>query len=169
MDTENIKNFVSKISFFKVFSDHELSKLTGDGNTFKQFEKGSDIFVQGDPGSSLYVLLFGTVELIKLCDAEDSDKHVSLKAEKEQTVGKLDPGAVFGEISMLTGRKRSVTARIVSDKSVVMEINAKVVDNLIPSIQTKFHKQLLMALVQDLDDMDTRYIKLQSSIENSEK
>ena len=65
---------------------------------------------------------------------------------------------------MLTGRKRSVTARVVSAKVVVMEITEKLIESLIPSIQAKFHKQLLMALVQDLDDMDIRFMKLQSSI-----
>ena len=66
---------------------------------------------------------------------------------------------------MLTGRKRSVTARVTSPKVVVMEITNKFLDSLIHSIQAKFHKQLLMELVHDLDDMDTKYLKLKSSIE----
>ena len=77
----------------------------------------------------------------------------------------LDVGAVFGEISMLTGRKRSVTAQVISSKVVLMEISNKFVDKLIHSVQSKFHKQLLLALVKDLDDMDIRYLKLKSEFD----
>ena len=103
-----------------------------------------------------------------MSDADTKEGHVSLKEEKEYFVGGLSEGAVFGEISMLTGRKRSVTARVTSSKAVVMEISMKFVDTLLHSIQAKFHKQLLIALVQDLDDMDTRYIKLQASAQTDE-
>ena len=165
MEKENLKNFIDGVLFFKEFSEHEKDKLAGNKSTFKQFEKGEEIFKEGDEGTSLFVVLFGSIGLYKLCDADNTDGRVSLKDEKEKVVGELTNGSVFGEISMLTGRKRSVTARISSSKSVVMEITLKLVDDLIPSIQAKFHKQLLMTLVQDLDDMDTRYMKLQSSIE----
>ena len=151
--------------FFKEFSEHEKEKLAGNKSTFKQFQKGDEIFKEGDEGTSLFVVLFGSISLIKLCDAGNSDEHVSLKNEKEKVVGDLTSGSVFGEISILTGRKRSVTARVISPKLVLMEISLKLIDGLIPSIQAKFHKQLLMTLVQDLDDMDIRYMKLQSSID----
>ena len=167
MNLENFKNFIDGVSFFKDFSDHEKKKLTGNKNTFKQFEKGANIFIQGDNGASLFILLFGSIELFKLCDADGGDDRISLKEEEEKLVGELEAGSVFGEISMLTGRKRSVTARVLSTKAVVMEITDQLIEGLIPSIQAKFHKQLLLALVQDLDDMDIRYIKLQSSIETS--
>ena len=167
MDSEYIKQFIEGTPFFKEFSDHEKNKLAGDSNTFKQFEKGENIFIQGDDGFSLFVVLLGSIELIKICDVVGQEGRVSLKKEEEKTVGELETGSVFGEISLLTGRKRSVTARVVSAKAVVMEISDKLVEGLIPSIQAKFHKQLLMALVQDLDDMDIRYIKLQSRIEAS--
>ena len=165
MEKDSLKNFIDGVLFFKEFSDHEKEKIAGNKNTFKQFEKGDEIFKEGDEGASLFVVLFGSIDLYKLCDADNTDGRVSLKDEMEKLVGELKNGSVFGEISMLTGRKRSVTARISSPKSVVMEITLKLVDGLIPSIQAKFHKQLLMTLVKDLDDMDIRYIKLQSSIE----
>ena len=165
LEKENLKNFIDGVMFFKEFSEHEKDKLAGNKSTFKQFEEGEKIFKEGDEGTSLFVVLFGSISLLKLSDADNADGRVSLKDEKEKVVGELKNGSVFGEISMLTGRRRSVTARVSSSKSVVMEITLKLVDSLIPSIQAKFHKQLLMALVQDLDDMDTRYMKLQSSIE----
>ena len=164
MDLENFKKFIESVAFFKEFSDHEKNKLAGDRNTFKQFQKGSNIFIQGDNGSSLFIVLLGSIELIKICDAVGQEGRVSLKKEEEKTVGELETGSVFGEISMLTGRKRSVTARVVSAKAVVMEISDRLVEGLIPSIQAKFHKQLLVTIVQDLGDINVRYMKLQSNV-----
>ena len=128
MDSEYIKQLIEGTPFFKEFSDHEKNKLAGDSNTFKQFEKGENIFIQGDDGFSLFVVLLGSIELIKICDVVGQEGRVSLKKEEEKTVGELETGSVFGEISMLTGRKRSVTARVVSAKAVVMEISDKLVE-----------------------------------------
>lgn len=165
MDKENIDKFIQGVPFFKEFSEHEKGKLTSDKNSFKQFKKGESIFMEGDTGSSLFVVLFGTIDLVKLCDPDTAKGRVSLKEEEEKVLGELETGSVFGEISMLTGRRRSVTARTTSPKAIVMEITNQYVDSLIHSIQTKFHKQLLLALVKDLDDMDVRYMKLRSSVE----
>jgi hypothetical protein len=40
---------------------------------------------------------------------------------------------------------------------------------MIPSVQNKFHKQLLLILAKNLDTMNLRYAKLESSIEIREK
>jgi len=167
LDSQYIDKFIESVPFFKEFSEHEKRKITGDKNNFKQYEKNLNIFKEGDEGHSLFVILFGTIDFIKLCDGADiQDGRVSVKGcgEKERVLCELESGSVFGVISMLTGRKRSVTTRVSSEKAVVMEITEKFVDSLIPSIQVKFHKQLLLALIQDLDDMDIRYLKLQDSI-----
>ena len=67
----------------------------------------------------------------------------------------LQSGTVFGEIAMLTNRRRNVAARASSTKVVVMEFSNTFIDKLIPSIQTKFHKQLLYVLAKNLDTMKT--------------
>ena len=50
-----------------------------------------------------------------------------------------------------------------------MEFKATYIERLIPSIQTKFHKQLLMILATNLDTMNMRYAELSSSIEIREE
>ena len=169
MESEHILKFIQNIRFFKSFSEGEKRKLAGSKATFRQFEKDSDIFKEGDSGTSLFVVLVGKISLIKLSEADVEDGRVSLKSSRERIVGELGIGAVFGEISLLTGRRRSVTARIVSTKVVVMEITNKLIDSLIPSIQTKIHKQLLLELVNVLDDMDTRYLKLRNELDLSKQ
>ena len=158
METDAIKKFILQIPFFKAFTDHELTKLVGREKLFKDSKKGGYIFKEGDPGSSLFVLLFGEIDLVK--EGEGG---------KETVIMKLKTGAVFGEVAMLTGNKRNVAARATSTKVVVMEFTRKLIDRMIPSVQNKFQKQLLLILAKNLDTMNSRYAKLESSIEIREK
>ena len=105
LDSAHIQKFVENVTFFKAFSEHEKRKLTSEQNNFKQYEQGVDIFKEGDPGGSLFVILFGNISLIKTIEAETGEGRVSLKEGIEKAVGDLGVGSVFGEISLLTGRK----------------------------------------------------------------
>ena len=153
METDAIKKFILKIPFFKTFTDHELTKLVGREKLFRDCKKGGYIFKEGDPGSALFVLLFGEVDLVKKSEGG-----------KESIILKLKSGALFGEVAMLTGNKRNLDARASSAKVVVMEFNRKLIDRMIPSVQKKFEKQLLFIIATNLDKMNMRYAKLESSI-----
>jgi CRP-like cAMP-binding protein len=153
METDSIKKFILKIPFFKTFTDHELTKLVGREKLFRDCKKGGYIFKEGDPGSALFVLLFGEVDLVKKGEGG-----------KESIILKLKSGALFGEVAMLTGNKRNLDARASSAKVVVMEFNRKLIDRMIPSVQKKFEKQLLFIIATNLDKMNMRYAKLESSI-----
>ena len=158
METDAIKQFIQKVPFFEVFNDHELNKLVGKEKVFKDCKKGETIFKEGDSGGSLYVLLFGEIELVK-----------SGNNGPETVIMELQAGTVFGEIAMLTKRRRNLSARAISTKVVVMEFSTTFIDKLIPSVQTKFHKQLLTVLAKNLDSMNMRYAKLASSVEIREQ
>ena len=158
MENEAIKKFLSQIPFFKVFNDKELNKLVGREKVFRDCKKGQTIFKEGDDGSSLFVLLYGVIQLVK-----------TAKKGSESVILELKSGAVFGEVAMLTKNKRNLDARASSTKVVVMEFTSSFIDKLLPSIQTKFHKQLLYILASNLDTMNMRYAKLESSIEVREK
>ena len=153
METDAIKKFILKIPFFKTFTDHELTKLVGREKLFRDCKKGGYIFKEGDPGSALFVLLFGVIDLVKKGEGG-----------KESIILKLKSGALFGEVAMLTGNKRNLDARASSAKVVVMEFNRKLIDRMIPSVQKKFEKQLLFIIATNLDKMNMRYAKLESSI-----
>ena len=153
MQTDAIKKFILKIPFFKSFTDHELNKLVGREKVFKDAKKGGYFFKEGDPGDAIFVLLFGEIDLVKKGEGG-----------KESIILKLKSGALFGEVAMLTGNKRNLDARASSAKVVVMEFNRKLIDRMIPSVQKKFEKQLLFIIATNLDKMNMRYAKLESSI-----
>ncbi len=152
METEAITTFLKKIPFFKVFNDRELFRLVGKEKVFKNCSKGEYVFKEGDNGSSLFVILFGKLELVK--PGEKGEESVILE---------LKTGTVFGEVAMLTKNKRNLDARAATPKVVAMEFKLAFVEKLIPSIQTKFHKQLLYILATNLDTMNMRYAKLEAS------
>ena len=153
METDAIKKFILQIPFFKAFTDHELNKLVGREKLFKDSKKGECIFKEGDPGSSLFVLLFGEIDLVKKGGGG-----------KESIIMQLKTGALFGDVAMLTGNKRNLDARASSTKVVVMEFTRQLIDKMIPSVQNKFQKQLLFIIAKNLDTMNMRYAKLESSI-----
>ena len=153
MEKDIIKQFIMKIPFFQKFTDHELSKLIGREKVFKDCKRGDYVFKEGDDGSSLYVILLGSIDLVK-----------KGKGGSESIIVQLKKGAVFGEVAMLTGHERNLDARASSAKVVVMEFNRKLIDRMIPSVQKKFEKQLLFIIATNLDKMNMRYAKLESSI-----
>ena len=153
MEADSIKKFILKIPFFQSFTDHELNKLIGREKVFKDAKKGGYIFKEGDPGSAIFVLLFGEIDLVKKGEGG-----------KESIILKLKSGALFGEVAMLTGNKRNLDARATSGKAVVMEFNRQLIDKMIPSVQNKFQQQLLLIIAGNLDKMNMRYAKLESSI-----
>ena len=153
METDAIKKFILQIPFFQAFNDMELTKLVGRDKIFKDCKKGGYIFKEGDPGSAIFVLLFGQIDLVKKGEGG-----------KESIILQLKSGALFGEVAMLTGNKRNLDARASSAKAVVMEFNRDLIDKMIPSVQNKFQKQLLLIIAGNLDKMNMRYAKLEASI-----
>ena len=160
-ETDNITRFVSSISFFKDFKDHERQKLISRADCFAKYSKDDLIFQQGSPGDSLYLVLQGTVGLFRLGAIKAEEGRVSLKSEVEKHITDLKPGAIFGEISMLTECRRNATARVASAQVVVMRITKKLIDTLNHPTQIKFHQQLLLSLASHLDDMNSKFINLQ--------
>ena len=153
MEKDIIKQFIMKIPFFKKFTDHELTKLIGREKVFKDCKLGEYIFKEGDDGSSLFVVLLGKVDLVK-----------KGKGGQESIIVQLKAGAVFGEVAMLTGNQRNLDARAASAKLVVMEFTRQKIDKMIPSVQTKFEKQLLIIMAESMDTMNTRFEQLETRL-----
>lgn len=74
----------------------------------QHYRKGQIIFYRDDPGNAMYVLVAGSVELTLPSDAGS-----------EVLVARLRPGEHFGELAVLDGRPRYVTAVAVEDTQVL--------------------------------------------------
>ena len=161
MTEDSIIKFINTVTFFKGFSDTEKQKLISRTNCFEKYNNDDLIFKQGDEGSTLFLVLQGKIKLFRLGTIKVDEGRVSLKEEFDKKITTLNPGSIFGEISMLTESKRNVSARVESGQAVVMKITKKLIDSLNHHTQIKFHRQLLLALATHLDNKNAQFVDLQ--------
>ena len=76
--------------------------------TVIDYPSGSTIFTEDEPGDALYAVLRGRVEM----RCRDRWGH-------EQTLATLEPGALLGEVALLTDEPRSTTAVTVSEATIL--------------------------------------------------
>ena len=73
------------------------------------FRTGETIFERDDPGSSLFSIASGSVEV--LIDRNDASKIVAIES-----------GSIFGEVGLISGRRRGATIRA-GEESICVEIS----------------------------------------------
>ncbi|MCG9966496.1 DUF2225 domain-containing protein [Pelotomaculum terephthalicicum JT] len=79
----------------------------------ERFEENTDIFSEGDQGSSLYLIISGRVLI-----------YSKSSTGQEMAIQTLEPSDIFGEMSLLDGGYRSACARTL-EKSIVFSLERK--------------------------------------------
>ena len=160
MGLESVAKFINAVSFFDAFNEKEKQKFLADKACFILYNENDSVFKQGEQGNTLFLVLQGQIGLFRVGTIKVAKGRVSLKEEIEKHITNLNPGTVFGEVSMLTESKRNVTARVFSKQAVVMKISKKLIDSLNHLTQIKFHRQLLLSLAIHLDNMNSQFVDL---------
>ncbi len=93
-DTAILKN----VPIFQLFDEGELTDLAAEIDE-KAYVSGQVIFKAGEPGGDMHVVLSGKVETFILDD--DGNRVV---------LGEVEPGEIFGELSLLDSEPRSASA-----------------------------------------------------------
>ena len=106
---------LQRLPLFHDFPDSQRRELA-QAMMERLVPPGAAIVRQGDPGDSLFLLAEGALD-------------VQLAGE-EQPIALLLPGAVFGEMSLLTGQPRSTTVRAATE-AVVFEIGRQHLDPIL--------------------------------------
>ena len=169
MEKVSVVDYIKKLPFFEEFTDNEKSSLLEKKGVFEKYQEGETIIKQGAIETSLYVILLGKVCLYKSIDDDVAEGHISLTDSEEIMVKELEIGSIFGEISLITGRPRNVTARAASKDVSVIKITKEILESFEQSTQMKIQKQFLTKLAENLDDMNTECIKLKSIIKKKLK
>jgi ABC-type lipoprotein export system ATPase subunit/CRP-like cAMP-binding protein len=87
------------------------------------YEAGRDIIKQGDVGSSFYLLLDGSVDILV------KDEH-----REERLVNQLSSGSYFGEMALMGDKRRTATVRVSPGHSAkVLELSAQEFERLTDS------------------------------------
>ena len=164
MEKHPILMFIERLPFFQEFSDDEKSKLVSTSGIFEKFKEGETIISEGDNGSALFVVLTGSIKITKSTISEVKDGHISLQEPEEISIAELKAGSIFGEISLISNRPRNTSAHANASEVVVMKITQESIEKFSLNIQKKFQAQLILTLVERLDDMNTKFIKLKSRL-----
>jgi CRP-like cAMP-binding protein len=128
-ETDPVPRVVATSEIFAPLSPTELERLAS-GTTSHRFAEGEIIVREGDTTSSMFLIVDGRVAVSARGGAGSSQK-----------LAVLEPGAAFGEISLLTGEPRIATVRALTEATLV-EIDK---ETLAPILQAN------PALVEKLD------------------
>ena len=111
---------LKKVPLFKDMTADALSILSSIAEE-KVFGKSNQVFEKGDQGSSLYIIIDGSIRIHDAYDVQKASKTLAI----------LKEGDFFGELSILGNELRSASATAVDD-SVLLEIG-----------QEPFHRMLM--------------------------
>ena len=95
----NAREVIAANPFFaEVLGDAEIDRLARWAHPVEK-AAGEDLIVEDEAGTSLFIIVSGDVEV--LAGGGRRIKHIA----------RLGPGAVVGEMSLMTGARRSATVR----------------------------------------------------------
>jgi CRP-like cAMP-binding protein len=101
---------------FKNLSPDQIREILGIARRVS-FAAGTVIMKEGDIGDTMYIMMEGTVEVVKSLILGDFDDEQDTVSNKVFTRLDASDHAVFGEISLLEAQKRTATIRAVTDCS----------------------------------------------------
>jgi CRP-like cAMP-binding protein len=99
--------FLADIPLFESFAPHEREAIAAK-LVSRRFTDGEVIFMRGDPGSTLMILVEGRVRI-----------GVNPSEGREMLLAILEPGHLFGEMSILDGQPRSAAATAMGETLVL--------------------------------------------------
>ncbi|MFP4037800.1 MAG: cyclic nucleotide-binding domain-containing protein [Desulfobacteraceae bacterium] len=98
----DLLQFLSKVPLFASIPEPRLAEI-GEECEEVFFPKGETVFLEGDPGDSMYLIKSGSVGVYGATGGGES------------FVASLHRGDFFGEMALLTGKPRTATIRVLLD------------------------------------------------------
>lgn len=126
------------MAFFAGFADPDLV-TTAQVSQWLRFPPEGLILQEGEPGTSFWIILKGSVRVEKL--NPQTGKTVILTQIKQ--------GECFGEMSVITGAPRSANI-IANDEVYLYKIEGEIINKAPDSLQAKFFRRFSEILVNRL-------------------
>ncbi|MFO8057004.1 MAG: cyclic nucleotide-binding domain-containing protein [bacterium] len=131
---------IAKVPLFEEFDDMELDQVSRI-MLREEVEAGKAIFEEGDVGDRMYIILRGSVDIVKSSEKGPGQVLVTLK-----------PGDYFGEMSLIDDSPRSASA-VAAEDSLIFSIKKKDLSILLdrePAIAAKVYKFFVHTLNERL-------------------
>ena len=93
-----LHDILGSVPFFKELAPQELAQIIALGRLVT-YPKDAMLFVEGDPGEALYIVVDGSVRIGK-----------SVPGAKEEAMAFIERGGCFGEMALFDEFPRSATA-----------------------------------------------------------
>ncbi len=129
---EEIFNAVHNMEFFREFQEAEIWEIIRACH-WQACEAGEQIIVEGDIDDSFYILVAGTVEVLK----------------NGHSLGVLSAGDCFGEMGYLEKARRSASIKA-NEPVQLMKINATLIEGISIECQLRFSRVFLRTLIKRL-------------------
>jgi CRP-like cAMP-binding protein len=149
---------IDKVSFFDEFTESEKCEIVKNNSMVKKYEKkDTTIFMEGDEGRSVVIILAGQVNITKSSTPKTEEGRVSLVDPKTVTLATLGVGSVFGEVSLLSNKRRTSGVVTTTPLVIALQIDKEDLQTFNPSIQNKFQTQFTSILIKRLEEMNEKY------------
>ena len=133
---EKMQELMDNINFFHGFSRFEKKACAASASSIARFEPGSEIIEEGGNDTFFYIILSGTVKIIK--------KNVEINILRE--------GDFFGEMAFLANTARSSSA-VAESRVLTYRLNQEKMKLLQGSIREKIKDQCIIKLVERADQL----------------
>lgn len=144
MDQSAIREWMDINHFFKFMTTDERAQLLAYRDHWKFVKTGESVVRVGDADYGFFVIVKGTFSVIK---------------PEDVFLAHLNPGDIFGEISLKSKRKR--TSNVIADEEgIVLKVDELIMDKMSPGLQLKIKNQVIEVLLRRLDDLNQRLVKL---------
>jgi len=136
-----LKEIIADMPIFKEFTDKEIEIFAGMDHDIDEFERGDTIIEEGSHFTSIYIILNGSVKIVKKVDG------------RTILLAKLKPGELFGEMAMFSNNRRHSDA-VAGDDVQLLKIDESFFKKAEPFIVDKLKNYFILLLINRLDAMN---------------
>jgi len=140
MITTDKFELVRKLNFFDDFKDSELQSFLSVCAE-RSFENGEVIFEEGTIGDEFYIIIKGSVEILKESTSGD-----------RQLLAVIEDGSVFGEMSIIDKTPRSATAAVGEDAKAELLVIKKVFLEELSQSDINIATKLVLTLIKYISE-----------------
>jgi len=134
------KQLMKSLSFFHGYEEAQFNELL-QSRKVKKYKEFEYIVKENEPGLNFYIILKGTAQVIK--------KDVF---NMKTTIGTLNPGDSFGEMSFLLGEGRTASIRAINP-CFAFEIDSKLINELSKDTQICVYRSFSTMLAKRLNSI----------------
>ena len=136
-----LEDIIADMPIFKDFTDEEIEIFADMDHDITEFKKGETIIEEGDCFTSIYIILKGSVKIVKKVDG------------RTILLARLKPGELFGEMAMFCSKKRHSDA-VAGDDVELLKIDDNFFKKAKPFIVDKMKNHFIELLINRLDAMN---------------